>query len=84
MLSLNCLILIRVHASVDGAATDDTGAAWMVDQYATFNGPEEGKDLNLDGINEDPFQLLYMGAGQPDTASVTSLGANTFCYYRYA
>jgi flagellar hook protein FlgE len=68
----------QVHASVDGAATDDTGAAWMVDQYATFNGPEEGKDLNGDGVNEEPFQLLYMGAGQPDTASVTSLAQTPF------
>ncbi len=63
----------QVHASVDGAATDDAGNPWIPEQYATFNGPEEGKDYNLDGVPEDPYQLLYMGAALPTTAGVTGM-----------
>lgn len=60
----------QVHASVDGSATDDAGVPWLDDYYATFNDAAGGSDYNLDGIPEEPYELLYMGNGSPDLQGV--------------
>ncbi|TBR38420.1 flagellar hook-basal body complex protein [Marinomonas agarivorans] len=60
----------QMHASVDGSAVNDAGDPWLVDQYATFNDAAGGSDYNLDGIPEEPYELLYMGSGKPDLQGV--------------
>ncbi|KZN13496.1 flagellar hook-basal body complex protein [Marinomonas sp. TW1] len=64
----------RVHATVDGNITDDTGAAFLGETYATYNSAEAGEDFNGDGTNEAPFELLYLGAANP---GVTDIEAGT-------
>lgn len=60
----------QMHASVDGSATNDAGEAWLPDQFVTFNDADGGSDYNLDGIEEGPYEILYMGPGKPDLQGV--------------
>ena len=62
----------QIHASVDGSAVDDNGVAWIPDSFATFNDAGGGSDYNLDGIEEAPYELLYMGQGRPDLQGVVT------------
>ncbi|BFM50847.1 flagellar hook-basal body complex protein [Marinomonas sp. THO17] len=62
----------RVYATVDGNLTDDTGAAFLPETYATYNSAEGGKDFNGDGINEAPFELLYLGGANPGVADIVA------------
>ncbi|MFT2097333.1 flagellar hook protein FlgE [Marinomonas sp. 2405UD66-6] len=60
----------KVHATVNGAMLDDTGAAFMGETFATFNSAQGGTDYNGDGNNESPFELLYIGGAEPTSADI--------------
>lgn len=62
----------KVHATVDGNLTDDTGATFLGETYATYNSAEGGVDFNGDGTEEAPFELLYVGATAPDVAAISA------------
>ncbi len=62
----------RVYAAVDGNMTDDTGAPFMPEMYATYNGADGGTDYNGDGVTEAPFELLYLGAAEPTTDDIAA------------
>lgn len=66
----------KVHATVDGNLTDDTGAAFLGETYATYNSAEGGTDFNGDGTNEQPFELLYIGATEPGEADIAAATKN--------
>ena len=55
----------QVYATVNGSLTDDTGAAFLGETYATYNSAQSDVDHDGDGTNEEPFELLYMGANEP-------------------
>ena len=63
----------QIHATIDGNLTDDTGAALLPDTYATFNSADGGKDYNLDGVMEEPYELLYVGNGEPGVLDIAAL-----------
>jgi flagellar hook protein FlgE len=63
----------KVHATVDGNMTDDTGVPFLGETYATFNSTEGGVDYNGDGVLERPNQLLYMGSREPGPADIAAL-----------
>lgn len=63
----------QVHVTVDGNLTDDTGAPFMGETYATYNTAEGGVDYNGDGVLEQPNQLLYLGAAKPGAADIAAL-----------
>ncbi|GAB3477262.1 flagellar hook-basal body complex protein [Marinomonas epiphytica] len=63
----------RVYAAVDGNMTDDTGVPFLPESYVTYNTAEGGTDYNGDGVSEEPFQLLYMGATQPTVDDVLAM-----------
>ena len=60
----------RVHATVDGNVTDDTGAAFLGETYATYNSAECGTDFNGDGAEEGAFELLYLGSEEPSLVDI--------------
>jgi flagellar hook protein FlgE len=62
----------KVNATVDGNLTDDTGAAFLGETFATFNSAEGGTDYNGDGTEEQPFELLYLGATEPGEADIAT------------
>ncbi|TYL47137.1 flagellar hook-basal body complex protein [Marinomonas sp. IMCC 4694] len=62
----------KVYATVDGNVTDDTGAKFLGDTYATYNSAEGGTDYNGDGIEEQPYELLYIGATVPNAVDVAT------------
>lgn len=62
----------KVHATVDGNITDDAGVAFMGETYATYNSAEAGVDHNGDGVEEQPFELLYLGATEPGVADIAA------------
>ncbi|MCB5162850.1 flagellar hook-basal body complex protein [Marinomonas algarum] len=62
----------KVHATVDGNVTDDTGAKFLGDTYATYNSADGGLDYNGDGIEEEPFQLLYIGSTEPNAVDIST------------
>ncbi|MDP5057259.1 MAG: flagellar hook-basal body complex protein [Marinomonas hwangdonensis] len=71
----------KIHATVDGKTTGDDGLPFLGETYATFNNAEGGVDYNGDGIEEQPFELLYVGATPPnpidiETAVKTPLAVN--------
>ncbi|GGN15962.1 MULTISPECIES: flagellar hook-basal body complex protein [Marinomonas] len=66
----------KVHATVDGNLTDDTGAAFLGETYATYNSAEAGIDFNGDGTEEPPFELLYIGATEPGVADIEAATKN--------
>ncbi|MGB0782962.1 MAG: flagellar hook-basal body complex protein [Marinomonas sp.] len=66
----------KVHATVDGNLTDDTGAAFLGETFATYNSADGGTDYNGDGTNEAPFELLYIGATEPGVADIAAATKN--------
>ncbi|ETX10426.1 flagellar hook-basal body protein [Marinomonas ushuaiensis DSM 15871] len=66
----------KVHATVDGNMTDDTGAAFLGETYATFNSAEGGTDFNGDGNEERAFELLYIGDKEPTSADIEAATKN--------
>ncbi|WOD08211.1 flagellar hook protein FlgE [Marinomonas sp. GJ51-6] len=62
----------KVNATVNGSMVDDTGAAFLGETYAAFNSAEGGVDVNGDGVNESPFELLYIGGSQPTSGDISA------------
>lgn len=60
----------QVYATVNGNLTDDTGTPFMGQTYATFNSANGDVDHNGDGVNELPYELLYLGATEPSLADL--------------
>jgi flagellar hook protein FlgE len=60
----------QVHATVDGNIVDDTGTPFLAETYATFNSAEEGNDANGDGVEDQPFELLYVGGTPPSIGDI--------------
>lgn len=62
----------KVHATVDGNVTDDAGVKFLGNTFATYNSAESGLDYNGDGIDEQPYELLYIGATAPSAVDVAT------------
>ncbi|MCV2401507.1 flagellar hook protein FlgE [Marinomonas sp. C2222] len=64
----------QVYATVNGNMTGDDGQPFMGQTFATFNSAKSNVDYNGDGVNEEPYELLYVGATEPN---LTDIGAGT-------
>jgi len=60
----------KVYATVNNNFTDQTGARFMPETYATFNNADNDTDYNGDGVNEEPFELLFLGANPPTVTDI--------------
>ncbi|MGJ8647647.1 MAG: flagellar hook-basal body complex protein [Marinomonas colpomeniae] len=62
----------KVNATVNGNLTDDTGAAFLGETFATYNSADGDTDYNGDGTNEEPFELLYIGENEPGVSDIAA------------